>query len=142
MDLSFSLAALASNQNNAGDREEALVNYRRALAIRQATSEADPANVWARRAVGAAWSKIGMVLWALHRPGESLAAHQSALAIFEALSKGDPKHAGYRDEVALAAANIAAARAALPTAQSPRSLSAVSAPPTRPPPRAPAAPPP
>ncbi len=49
LDLSFSLAALASNQNNAGDSRRRSRAIAARLGLREAMAAADPANVFARR---------------------------------------------------------------------------------------------
>src|SRR5262249_40679259 len=102
LDLSFSLAGLGTNQRGARDFEGALGSYRRSLALREAVSRADPANVWASSSLGRAWGRVGTVLWDLGRFPESCEAHRAGVSIFEALYKSNPASWEYRRDLALA----------------------------------------
>ena len=80
------------------DLTGAMRDFREALAILQALSEADTTNLEARRDVAGVYQGIGATLGEAGRRGEGVEALRKALAIYEEISRADPnsqEDAGY-----------------------------------------------
>lgn len=85
---------------NLGDSDGALASYRKALAISETLSGADPTNVRDRRDLVEMYMSVADLLWAKGENAGSLDTYRKALTIREALSAADPSNTNDRNQLA------------------------------------------
>jgi non-specific serine/threonine protein kinase/serine/threonine-protein kinase len=96
---------------NLGDTAGALVSYRKSLAILEAATAADPANVDAQRELIRAHGKLGDMLSLSGDRAGSIEQSQQLVAIAERLSAADPPNQAERRNLALAYLDYGSKRA-------------------------------
>ena len=84
-----------------GKTDQALQQYRAALAINDALVIADPTSVDRQHDLSAIHQRIGNVLFAQGDTARALAEYQAALAIADALASADPTNADRRSDLAM-----------------------------------------
>jgi non-specific serine/threonine protein kinase/serine/threonine-protein kinase len=76
---------------NIGDTAGALRSYGKALQLREALAEADPAASEKRRALADSYNKLGMLLWQTSERDAALDDCRKAIAIYEQLAAASPR---------------------------------------------------
>ena len=99
-DLAVSYERIADVMMAQGRREEALVSYRKSLAIAEKLA-ADPTNADAQHGLSISYNKIGDVLSELRQHQEALDLYRKSLAIVEKLVAADPGNAERQRDLAL-----------------------------------------
>src|SRR5581483_5871972 len=104
--LGTTYATLADIYRQKGDLEQALVNARRSLEIRQALLDADPQSARARRVVGISHEYLGYVLSDRHEYSEAAEEHRRALADFQPLAAAAPDNVDLQRNLEVAEGNL------------------------------------
>src|SRR5581483_6651472 len=104
--LGTTYATLADIYRQKGDLEQALVNARRSLEIRQALLDADPQSGRARRVVGISHEYLGYVLSDRHEYSEAAEEHRRALADFQPLAAAAPDNVDLQRNLEVAEGNL------------------------------------
>jgi eukaryotic-like serine/threonine-protein kinase len=84
---------------NIGDTAGALASYGKALQLREALVEADPAAAEKRRALADSYNKLGMLLWQTSERDAALDDCRKAIAIYEQLAAASPHDRALLDDL-------------------------------------------
>jgi serine/threonine protein kinase/tetratricopeptide (TPR) repeat protein len=86
--------------NEIGNKRDALIAYREALAISQKLADANPAGTRYQRYLAGRHNEIGILLRGLGQPAEAAKAHEAALPIFQKLADANPAVAEFQSDLA------------------------------------------
>ena len=97
---------LGSLTNEIGDKQDALIAYREALAIQRKLADANPSVTRYQSDLAGSHNSIGILLSETGQPAEALKAHELALAIRRKLADANPSVTRYQNDLAGSHNNI------------------------------------
>ncbi len=95
-----------------GEREQALAQYRKSLAIREKLAASDPKNSDWQRDLSVSFNNVAGILEAQGEREQALAQYRKSLAIREKLAASDPKNSDWQRDLSVSYEKVAGILAA------------------------------